>query len=143
VQVAVAAWGAGGCLLLLWTGWFLGGILTYTIGRRLGWPIVRWILSARVAAQYEARIPASHSFLPVLLAQLALPSEAVGYICGLVRVPPLTYAGALAVAELPYALGTVLLGAAFFRREYLVLFSVALAGLLVFGLMRWRQGRRL
>jgi uncharacterized membrane protein YdjX (TVP38/TMEM64 family) len=142
VPFGVDAWGEGGCLLLLWTGWFLGGILTYTIGRRLGWPIVRWILSARVAAEYEARIPASHSFLPVLLAQLALPSEAVGYVCGLVRVPPLTYAGALAVAELPYALGTVVLGAAFFRREYLVLFSVALAGLLVFGLMRWRQRRR-
>ena len=63
----------------------------------------------------------------------------MGYICGLLRVPPLIYVAALAVAELPYALGTVLLGAAFFRREYWLLLSVALVGLTLFGWMRWRQ----
>ena len=139
VPFGVHMWGEVGCFLLLWTGWFLGGILTYTIGRRLGWPIVRWVLSARLAAEYEARIPASRSFLPILLVQLALPSEAVGYICGMLRVRPLVYVGALTVAELPYALGTVLLGTAFFRREYPVLLAVALAGLLLLGWVRWRQ----
>jgi len=97
------------------------------------------MLSPRVAAEYKARIPKSPSFLPVLLAQMALPSEAVGYICGLLRVAPLTYALALAAAELPYALGTVLLGAAFFRREYAVLLSVALTGLLAVGWVGWQQ----
>ena len=141
VPFGVHHWGAAGCFFLLWTGWLLGGIVTYTVGRRLGWPIVRWVLSQRRAAEYRARIPTSHSFLPVLFAQLALPSEAVGYLCGLLRVPPLTYLSALAVAELPYALGTVLLGTAFFRREYVGLLSLALGGLLLIGLIHWRQKR--
>jgi uncharacterized membrane protein YdjX (TVP38/TMEM64 family) len=140
VPFGVQVWGEAGCFLLLWTGWFLGGILTYGIGRRFGWPIVRWVLSPQRAAEYEARIPASHGFVPILLVQLALPSEAVGYLCGLLKVPPLTYLGALAVAELPVALGTVLLGTAFFRGEYRVLLSLALGGLLLLGWARWRRG---
>lgn len=139
VPFGIEVWGEWGCFLLLWIGWLLGGILTYAIGRRFGWPIVRWLLSPRVAAEYKRRIPTSQSFVPVLLAQLALPSEAVGYVCGLLRIPALTYAGALAIAELPYALGTVVLGNAFYRREYVMLLTIAVAGLLVFGWVRWRQ----
>ena len=139
VPFGVHVWGEAVCFLLLWAGWFLGGILTYLIGRRFGWPVVRWILSERVATEYRARIPRSRSFLPVLLVQLALPSDAVGYLCGLAHVPPLVYLGALAAAELPYALGTVLLGTAFFRREYVVLLVVSLAGLGLLGWARWRR----
>ena len=141
VPFGIHLWGEAGCLLLLWIGWLLGGTLTYVIGRQLGWPIVRWVLSPRRAAEYQARMPASHSFLPVLLAQLALPSEAVGYLCGLLQVPPVTYIAALAVSELPYAFGTVLLGTAFFRQQYRVLLSLAVAGLLVFGWAWWHQGK--
>lgn len=141
VPFGVHEWGVVGCFFLLWIGWLLGGILTYAAGRGLGGPIFRWVLSARRAAEYQARIPASRSFLPVLLVQLALPSEAVGYLCGLVKVPLLTYLGALAVAELPYALGAVLLGTAFFRREYGLLLSFALGGLLLLGWLRWRHGK--
>ena len=141
VPFGVHVWGEAVCFLLLWIGWFLGGTLSYAIGRLLGWPIVRWVLSRDIAAEYEARIPASRPFLAVLLAQLALPSEGVGYICGLLKVRPLTYLGALALAEVPYALGTVLLGAAFFERQYPLLIAVALAGLLLLGVFSWRQRR--
>ena len=139
VPFGVHVWGEFVCSLLLWAGWFLGGALTYLIGRRFGWPVVRWMLSERAATEYRARIPRSRSFLPVLLVQLALPSEAVGYLCGLVHVPPLVYFGALAAAELPYALGTVLLGTAFFRREYAVLLAISLAGLSLLGWAWWRR----
>jgi uncharacterized membrane protein YdjX (TVP38/TMEM64 family) len=139
VPFGVHAYGEAACFLLLWTGWFLGGALAYAIGRGVGWPLARWFLSPRVAAEYRARLPASRPFLTVLLLQLALPSEAAGYLCGLLRVPPLAYLGAVAVAELPYALGTVMLGTAFFEREYLALLSLAAAGLLLLVWTRWRQ----
>jgi len=142
VPFGVHAYGETTCFLLLWTGWFLGGAMAYAIGRRVGWPLARWLLSERVAAEYQARLPASRPFLTVLLLQSALPSEAAGYLCGLLRVPPLAYLSALAVAELPYALGTVLLGTAFFEREYPVLLAVAVAGLLLMAWTRWRQPSR-
>lgn len=139
VPFGIHAYGEAACFLLLWTGWFLGGALTYAIGRGAGWPLARWLLSPGVAAEYQARLPSSRPFLTVLLLQLALPSEAAGYLCGLLRVPPLAYLGAVAVAELPYALGTVLLGNAFFRREYWILLSIAVAGLLLIAWTLWRR----
>jgi uncharacterized membrane protein YdjX (TVP38/TMEM64 family) len=142
VPFGVHAYGEATCFLLLWTGWFLGGALTYTIGRRVGWPLARWLLPEGVASEYESRFPASRPFLTVLLLQSALPSEAAGYLCGLLRVPPLAYLGALAVAEVPYALGTVLLGAAFFQRQYPLLLSVAASGLLLVLWTRWRRSSR-
>jgi uncharacterized membrane protein YdjX (TVP38/TMEM64 family) len=134
VPVGVRVWGELGCFLLLWLGWFLGGLLTYAAGRGLGRPILRSMLTPRRLAECEARIPASHTFLPVLAAQLILPSEAVGYLCGLLRVPTRVYLPVLAVAELPYAAATVLLGAAFVHRQPVMLLAVALAGV---GLLAW------
>jgi uncharacterized membrane protein YdjX (TVP38/TMEM64 family) len=141
VPFGIHAYGEATCLLFLWTGWFLGGVLTYTIGRGVGWPVARWLLSPRVAAEYRDRLPTSRPFLTVLLLQLALPSEAAGYLCGLLKVPVASYLGALAVAELPYATGTVLLGNAFFEREYPLLLSLAVAGLLLLAWAHWRRQR--
>jgi uncharacterized membrane protein YdjX (TVP38/TMEM64 family) len=38
VPLGVQAWGPVGCFVLLWAGWFLGGIATYSVGRYLGRP---------------------------------------------------------------------------------------------------------
>ena len=141
IPFGVQLWGEGVCFVLLWLGWFLGGCLTYGIGRGLGQPMMRYLLSPRRAAEYQARIPSSRAFMPVLLAQLVLPSEAVGYLCGLLRVRPSTYLPALALAELPYALGTVLLGTAFVHRQHVVLFAFAVAGLVLLGWLHWRRGK--
>lgn len=125
VPIGVAVWGEAVCLLLLWAGWFLGGLATYAIGRYLGRPAVRWIVSPEAFKRYEARIPANSTFLSALLLQLTLPSDVVGYFFGLLRFPRLTYVAALLCAELPYALATVLLGTAFVERQYVVLLVVA------------------
>lgn len=142
VPFGVRVWGELGCLLLLWVGWFLGGLLTYSLGRALGRPAVQWLLSPERVAQYEARIPTSHRFVPVFATQLILPSEAVGYLCGLLRVPVRVYFPALALAELPYAAGTVLLGAAFVHGRQTLLLGVALAGVALLGWGVWHRRRQ-
>ncbi len=40
VPVALYVWGPVVCFLLLWTGWFLGGLAGYAVGRYLGRPVV-------------------------------------------------------------------------------------------------------
>ena len=122
VPAAVSAWGSAATLALLWLGWWLGGALTYVLGRGLapsgsdpqGLPSKdEGALSPPVrrrVARLAARLAPGLDFPLVLALQLALPSELPGYLCGYLRVRPRVYFSALALAELPYAVATVLIG---------------------------------
>ncbi len=110
VPAAVATYGDTGTFALLWGGWILGGMTAYSVGRTLGRPVVRALTSREALARYEAKITARAPWPLVLLLQLALPSELPGYLLGLLRYAPLKYLAALALGELPYAVGTVFLG---------------------------------
>jgi uncharacterized membrane protein YdjX (TVP38/TMEM64 family) len=113
VPAAVATYGPWGTFFLLWSGWILGGSTSYAVGRGLGRPIVRRMTSPELLARYESRITATAPWGVVLLLQLALPSELPGYLLGLLRWGYLRYLPALALGELPYAIGTVFLGEQF------------------------------
>ncbi len=76
---------------------------------------------------YLQRVPGEVTFALVLLLCLALPSEIPGYLCGYLGVRLRTYVAALALAELPYAFGAVLLGDGVVNRQ--------VGGLLAFGLI--------
>ena len=143
VPVGIHTWGRAGCFLLLWGGWILGGLLTYSVGRRLGRPAVRWLLSPGAIARCEAVIPAGGSLLTAMLVQMALPSDISGYFFGLLGYEVRVYIGALALAELPYALGAVYLGAAFIERQYWLLIAAAAVAIAAFAWSwRRRRGRR-
>jgi uncharacterized membrane protein YdjX (TVP38/TMEM64 family) len=107
----VATWGAPLACLLLWLGWLLGGALAYTIGRTAGRPAITRLLSPEHLAKYEAFVSQRAPFGLVLLFQLALPSEVPGYLLGLARYTFGLYLLSLALGELPYAVGTIYLGA--------------------------------
>jgi uncharacterized membrane protein YdjX (TVP38/TMEM64 family) len=139
VPIGIEAWGPLVCFLLLWVGWFLGGVVTYSIGRRFGRPAVLRMLSEEKMARYENRIPASSSFVAAVLTQLVLPSDISGYFFGLLGYRARVYLGSLALAELPYALGTVYLGTAFVQRQYMLLLSAAVLGMAILGLAWLRR----
>jgi uncharacterized membrane protein YdjX (TVP38/TMEM64 family) len=139
VPIGIEAWGPLVCFLLLWVGWFLGGVVTYSIGRRFGRPAVLRMLSEEKMARYENRIPASSSFVAAVLTQLVLPSDISGYFFGMLGYRARVYLGSLALAELPYALGTVYLGTAFVQRQYLLLLSAAVVGMVILGLAWLRR----
>lgn len=126
VPVAIYAWGQGTSILLLWLGWILGGVLAYGIARYFGRSVVRWLTAEAGLRRLESAVNARTPISLVLLLQLALPSEIPGYLLGLVRYPLPRYLAALALAELPYALATVLLGASFLERRSWVLLTVGL-----------------
>lgn len=126
VPVAIYTWGQGISILLLWLGWILGGALAYGVARYMGRRVVRWLTAEAGLKRLESAVNSRTSFSLVLLLQLALPSEIPGYLLGLVRYPLSRYLAALAVAELPYALATVLLGASFLERRSWVLLAIGL-----------------
>ena len=148
VPVASYTWGEGATMVLLWLGWLLGGSCAYAIGASLGRPLLSGARALRLLDFYRSRIPHHASFSLVLLVQLALPSEIPGYLFGLLRLRFATYLAALAIAEIPYAVGTVLAGESVLRQSGWGLLALAAAG---FGLSlyamllvrrRLRQGDR-
>lgn len=138
VPIAVAQWGNLGTGAMLWLGWMLGGATAYTLGRFLGARVVRAFVSPEHVAYYQQRITRHAPFPVILLVQSALPSEIPGYLLGTARYPFAPYFLALAIAELPYAVGTVLLSSGFINRQYWLMIVIGALGL---GLMAWAAGR--
>ncbi|MBP6669614.1 MAG: VTT domain-containing protein [Gemmatimonadales bacterium] len=115
--------------LLLWSGWLLGGMLAYAIGRTLGRPVIHRLASAAQLTRYEEFVSHRAPFGLVLLFQLALPSEIPGYLLGLVHYSFPRYLLSLAIAELPWALVTVALGAGVMERRVALVAGIAVVAL--------------
>ena len=144
VPVAVYVWGPQVCALLLWLGWYTGGVAAYLIGRYLGRPAVDALVPPRGLARYEAwaRSGPSLSLVPVLLLQLSVPSDVTGYLFGLIRCRPSVFLPALALAEVPYAVGAVYLGQSFLERRLPSLIVIGLLGaLLSYAALRFLRRR--
>jgi len=129
--VAVETWGAGPSIALLWVGWMLGGVCAYGIGRSLGRPVVRALTSPDALDRFENRISSRAPFGLVLLFQLAMPSEVPGYVLGVARYRFVKYLLILGMVELPFAVGTVQLGASFVEQRSWVLVAVGGAGIVL------------
>lgn len=126
VPIAVNAWGPARSALLLWLGWILGGACTYLIGRYLSRPVLRRLASKEQLARYEQKIGREAPFGLVVLFQLAMPSEVPGYLLGLARYSFARYILVVVLGELPWAIGTVVLGDSLINRR--VAPALALAG---------------
>jgi uncharacterized membrane protein YdjX (TVP38/TMEM64 family) len=128
LPAAVFTWGKTVTLGLLWLGWLLGGIATYALGRGLRRPRAKAQKTSSQLDFYLQRIPGEATFAMVLLLYLALPSEIPGYVCGYLGVRLRTFFAALAMAELPYAVGAVLLAEGAVKRNIGWLVSLGLIG---------------
>ena len=71
------------------------------------------------------------SLFPMLMLQLAIPSDLASYLFGLVRCRFIVFVAALALAEVPYALGSVYLGTSFLERRIVPLLALGIAGVLL------------
>jgi uncharacterized membrane protein YdjX (TVP38/TMEM64 family) len=131
VPVAILVWGQAVSVFLLWLGWTLGGVLSFAVSHLLGRRVVYALAPRALLERYEQLVTHRPPFGLVLLLQLALPSEVPGYLLGLVRYPFWRYLAALVLAELPYAVATVYLGATFLERRAVPF--LLLAGLLAAG----------
>jgi uncharacterized membrane protein YdjX (TVP38/TMEM64 family) len=130
VPIGIYTWGAVACFVLLWLGWLVGGVVSFAIGRYLGRTVAAAIVGEQRLAEFSARVDRRSRFVHVLLFQAAVPSEIPGYLLGSLRFRFLSYLGALALAELPYAFATVYIGASFLERDSLELVAIGAGGLL-------------
>lgn len=117
VPIAVKVWGEGVTFALLWLGWWLGGVGAYLIGRYFGDPIVRRLAGNRSVDRYEGWLRHRVTLGRVILLHMAIPSEAASYLLGMVRVRWTTFLGAIAVAQLPFAVMAVLFSESFLQRR--------------------------
>ena len=124
VPVGIYSWGQTATVALLLLGWVLGGTCAYALSRFLGRAVVTRLVPVPMLERYEARFSRTAPFGLVLLFQVALPSEVPGYLLGLVRYDVRKYLAALVLAELPYAVVTVYLGASFLERRLAVMLVV-------------------
>jgi uncharacterized membrane protein YdjX (TVP38/TMEM64 family) len=132
IPVAIYVWGPTVSFLLLWWGWFIGGLAAYAVGRYLGRPVVRRLVRPGALERQERWVRSDgRSLAAVLLIQLAIPSDLAGYVFGLIRCPFGAFVTALALAEIPYALGAVFLGLSFVERRLVPLLVVGAAGVVL------------
>lgn len=142
VPVAVYTWGAGVTLVLLWTGWLLGGVVSFCIGRFLGRRVAAILIGEEKIAGWQSQLTQRSRFIHILLFQAAVPSEIPGYVLGILRYRFSFYLTALAITELPYVIGVIYLGESFLKGEGTIIIALGVA-VVVLGIVSLRfRGRR-
>ena len=131
VPIGVYTWGSAGCFFLLWAGWLLGGITSFCIGRYLGRSVTAKLIGEARVAQFETQLSRHAKFFHILLFQAAVPSEVPGYLLGILGYRFWLFLLALAIVELPYALGTVYLGEKFLERDIVLFLLIGSGGILI------------
>ena len=141
VPIGVYTWGSITCFLLLWVGWLLGGVTSFCIGRYLARPVAARLVGTERLSRFESQLGNHAKFLHILLFQAALPSEVPGYVLGIMRYRFGVFLLALAIVELPYALGTVYLGNRFLERDIVLFMLIAFGGVLVYSITNYLYRR--
>lgn len=113
VPFAVLAWGETLAFALLLLGWFLGGMLSYAVGRYSLHVLFHRLLPIRKIEAYQQKLSERSEFILVALFRLALPAEVTGLVLGSLRYDFLKYLAATLISEIPFALVTVYAGGAF------------------------------
>jgi len=144
--IGIYAWGTAETFVLLWLGWLLGGMTSFFVGRYLGRSVVSVLIGESRLSSWETQVGEHTKFIHILLFQAAVPSEIPGYVLGILRCRFALYVAALALTELPYALGTVFLGESFLQGEGVMLVtigaSIVLLSVIAFQALRHLARRR-
>jgi uncharacterized membrane protein YdjX (TVP38/TMEM64 family) len=138
VPPANLVWGKAITFLLLWSGWLVGAVAAYGVGR-IARPLLVHVGYGEKLRQYERFVSRRMTFWSALLLCIAVPSEVPGYLCGGAHYSFVKFIAAMAIAEAIYALGTTIAGETLLEAEPLMLIAAigiliviaALAGLLL------------
>ena len=132
VPFAIPLWGEVVTIILLTTGWLLGGLIAYVVGRYAGYPILLRLIPLEKIEKAKEHIPEDLAFKVVLLFRLAMPSEITSYILGILRYKFWHYFWATLISELIFAILAVYVSSAVIEQKPLLLISWLLVIVTVF-----------
>ncbi|MBD3360194.1 hypothetical protein GF366_00160 [Candidatus Peregrinibacteria bacterium] len=133
VPFVVSTWGKLTTTALLITGWLIGSIITYSIGRYIGRPFIKKYYSLKKLDHYEKLLPKKTEFGLLVLFRMALPIEVPGYLLGIAKIKFWKYLLITFLAELPIGVFVVYGSDALVERKFeiVLLWSSAAAILLL------------
>lgn len=119
-------WGSNVVLFLLASGWLLGDLIAYSIGRFARRAVISRFVPQEKLDYYKEIISRKAGFWFVLLFRFALPSEITGYALGIMRYHFGKYLLVTVLVEIPFAFLTVYSGEAFVKGNLLLFTSLVL-----------------
>lgn len=132
VPVAIVLWGKFMTLFLMLTGWVVGAVVSYVVGKYAGYPIVIRLLSKKRVDEWMRRVSRHATFFLALMFRLALPAE-TGYVFGLLRYPFWKFFLITLTVEIPTGLGLIFVGDAFVTQNLPLFLSLMVLGFGVLG----------
>lgn len=126
VPIAIVIWGPFLTSLMLLAGWLLGGVVTYGIGWKFGYPLVSSFISSEKMDRWSKQLERKVSIFLVLAFRIMTPSE-TGYIFGILKYPFLTFILVTILSEIPFAFAISYAGSAILEKEQQIFWLLAIA----------------
>lgn len=124
-------------------GALLGTLLSFSIARLLGYPLVKLVFGEKKLATMEALInkPQSRLILFLLFLIPGLPKDVLTYAAGATPINSLQFVMTATTARIPGILLSAYIGSNLYQQDYTAVSAACLATVLLFGLGMWFQGR--
>ncbi|MBU4256798.1 VTT domain-containing protein [Patescibacteria group bacterium] len=126
IPAGIMIWGGNIVFFLLTSGWLLGDLIAYSIGRFARRAVISRFVPQEKLDYYKEIISKKARFWFVLLFRFALPSEITGYALGIMRYHFGKYLLVTVLVEIPFAFLTVYSGEAFVKGNLLLFTSLVL-----------------
>ncbi len=133
VPIAITVWGRMETFVLLLSGWLVGGVATYLIGKYAAYAIFKKVIPFGKIEAYRKKISAESEFFLIVLFRLMLPAEIPGYLLGIIRYDFTKYWFATFLGELPFAIIVVFASEAFLEANPVQFAILIVAELVLIG----------
>lgn len=134
IPVAANIWGPAVAAVASITGWLIGALIAFGIGRKYGRGLVERIVSEENLAKIEKRVPQDNLFWSIVLLRMAIPVDVLSYVLGLFStISWKTFTLATLIGITPFAFILAYTGTLPFQYQL-----IAIAGVVILILVIWR-----
>ena len=128
--------------LACYTGWVLGAVVAFWIGRQYGKPFVSRYIDLSTIRKYEKYIRPDVGFLYIVLLHMIIPVDIFSYALGMLTTVSIRlYACATLVGLLWFSFAFAYAGSALMSGDYVLLGSIGVAsGVILY--LSWRYARK-